>query len=295
MSRQREMHMGLNVIVNHKSADRRPRRMTGQMLVLVAAILIGAAMPAARAQQAMSPPVSPAMPPPALPSQNIEILATPYVWLPWVSSTVRPSNTAIPSASSTTDPGTLYNQLTWVPFTGSAEFRDGPYGVLLDYMHTPLKTGANTRNILFSGATAGLTEDIGTAMFLYRPFIQPDQYIDVGLGVRAWGVAGSINLNGGLLPAFNASSGLSWADPMIGVRYHRDLGNGFGATAYGDIGGFGAGAHIDWQLVGTIDYTLNSWIELHGGFRSLNFNYSGPRADFNANMYGPILSATFRF
>jgi len=68
-----------------------------------------------------------------------------------------------------------------------------------------------------------------------------------------------------LLPSFNAATGLSWADPLIGVRYHRDLGNGFSATASGDIGGFGAGAHLDWQLLDTIDYALNSWIELHGG------------------------------
>jgi len=288
------MHTGLNVIVNHKSADRRSHRTTGRMLLLLAVMLVGP-IHAARAQQAMSPPASPVMPPPTLPWQGIEILATPYVWLPWVSSTVRPSNTLLPSASSTTDPGTLYDHLTWIPFTGTAEFRDGPYGVLLDYMHIPLKTGVNTRNILFSGATTGLTEDEGTAMFMYRPFVQPDQYIDVGLGVRAWGISGNITLNEGLLPAFNASSGLSWADPIIGVRYHHDLGNGFSATASGDIGGFGAGAHIDWQLIGTIDYALNSWVELHGGFRSLNFNYGAARADFNANMYGPILSATFRF
>ena len=37
-----------------------------------------------------------------------------------------------------------------------------------------------------------------------------------------------------------------------------ELGNGFGLTAYGDVGGFGLGAHVDWQVIGTIDYALNS-------------------------------------
>jgi len=265
------------------------------MLLLLAAVFGGSVLQAADAQQAIIPPAPPAAAPPARSWPDIEVLATPYIWLPWVSSTVRPSNTALPSASSTTDPGTLFTHLTWVPFTGSVEFRTGPYGVLLDYQHVPLKTGVGTGGILFSGATAGLTEDIGTAMFLYRPFVQPDQYIDVGLGVRAWGFDGAITLNEGLLPAFNAANGLSWADPIFGARYHRELGNGFSATAYGDVGGFGAGAHIDWQLVGTIGYTLNSWVELHGGFRSMNFNYGGARANFSVNQYGPILSATFRF
>lgn len=280
------------------------------ILLLFAGVVIDAALQPAAAQQLVAPlappppavtplaPPPPIAPPTLLPPmawQDIEVRATPYIWLPWVSSTVRPSNTAIPSASSFTSPGPIYDHLTWIPFLGSVEFRDGPYGVALDYIHLPLKTGVNTRNIFFSGATSGLTVDEGTAMFLYRPFVEPDQYVDVGLGVRAWGIAGSITLNQGLLPAFDASDGLSWADPVIGVRYHRDLGNGFSATAYGDVGGFGAGAHIDWQLLGTIDYAVNSWIELHGGFRSLNFNYGAARADFSANIYGPILSATFRF
>jgi len=60
-----------------------------------------------------------------------------------------------------------------------------------------------------------------------------------------------------LSPA-TASNGGSWADPLLAARYHRDLGNGYSATVYGDIGGFGIGAHLDWQLVGTTDYALNS-------------------------------------
>lgn len=261
---------------------------------LVAAVLMGALLRPAVAQVVNVPPADAPFLLVPIQWQEIDVLATPYVWFPWISSTVRPNDRRIPSSSSTTDPGALYGHVTWVPFTGAIEFRDASYGLLLDYLHIPLKTGVNTRDIFFSGATAGLTVDIGTAMFLYRPLAQPDQYVDIGFGVRGWGIAGNITLNEGLLPAFNASRGLSWADPLIGARYHRDLGNGFGATAYGDVGGFGAGAHIDWQLVGTIDYAVNSAFELHGGIRSLNFNYGGARAEFNANIYGPILSATFR-
>jgi hypothetical protein len=201
----------------------------------------------------------------------------------------------IPSASSTVDFGTLADHLSWVPFMGGAEFREGPYGVLLDYVHAPLRAGISTKNIVFNGGTGGLVIDTGTAMFLYRPIVQPDQSVDVGIGVRAWGLSGGITLNEGLAPSFAVTRGNAWADPLIGVRYHRDLGSGFGATAYGDVGGFGDGAHIDWQLLGTLDYAANSWIDLHAGFRSLNFNYSLPNAGLNVNMYGPILAATFRF
>jgi hypothetical protein len=220
---------------------------------------------------------------------------TPYLWLPWTSTDIHPSNTRIPSASGTVDPGQLISHLTWVPFMGEVEFRNGPFGIVLDYLHAPLKAGVTTRNILFSGGGAGLGLDTGTSMFLYRAVTGPDQYLDVGIGVRAWGIEGGITLNEGLLPSFSVTNGDSWADPLIGVRYHRDLGNGFGATAYGDVGGFGLGGHIDWQLIATIDYSVNSWIDAHAGFRSLNVNYGLARAGLNLNMYGPILAATLHF
>lgn len=234
--------------------------------------------------------------PPAPVGQGVEVLATPYLWMPWTSVGVNPSNPRIPSSSGTVGFDKIIDgHLEWVPFMGAVEFRNGPYGVFLDYIHVPVGAGVSTRNILFSGANAGLTLDTGTAMFLYRPIAAPDQYVDVGIGVRAWGIEGGLTLNEGLLPSFTVTRGSAWADPLIAVRYHRDLGNGFGATAYGDVGGFGVGAHIDWQLIGTIDYSANSWIDLHAGFRSLNFNYSLPNAGLNMNMNGPILAATFHF
>jgi hypothetical protein len=44
------------------------------------------------------------------------------------------------------------------------------------------------------------------------------------------------------------------SEPAVRVQhlsnsYHYDFGNGFGLTAYGDVGGFGVGAHVDWQLI----------------------------------------------
>jgi hypothetical protein len=110
-------------------------------------------------------------------------------------------------------------------------------------------------------------------------------------------------LNPGLLPGQSVNRGTSWADPLIGGRYHIDLPsgflpNGFGLSAYGDVGGFGVGAHSDWQLIGTIDYTPTSWVDLHLGYRSLNFDYTAPgghNLGFDVHMKGPILAATFKF
>ena len=115
--------------------------------------------------------------------------------------------------------------------------------------------------------------------------------------LRAWGFSSSISLNPGLLTGVSVNPSGGWTDPLIGARYHRALGNGFALTAYGDVGGFGVGAHTDWQVLGTVDYTLSPSWNLHLGYRSLNFNITGSegRFGFNVHMRGPILAGTFRF
>lgn len=262
-------------------------RSIGLPKLLLAAVLGVLGLHDARGQTP-SPPSEP-------PTKRIEVLATPYLWLPWTSISVHPSNSRIQSASNTIDPGQLISHLTWVPFMGEIEFRYGPYGVIADYIHAPLKAGVSAKGVLFNDATGGLGIDTGSAMFLYRVMADPIQHIDVGAGVRAWGLGGNIALNQRLLQSAVVSNGLSWADPMLAARYHRDLGNSFGATAYADVGGFGAGANVDWQIIALIDYTVASWLDLHAGFRTLNFDYDGPRANFNVHMYGPILSGTIHF
>ena len=278
----------------------------GLVRFLAALALIGVGICPVRAQYMVSQPALPsaqlvqplvASPPPTSGLPDLQVLVTPYAWMPWVGVGINPSNSRLPRESGTVDFGQILDHMTWVPFMGAIEFRDGPIGGLFDYVHAPLKAGVTTKDILFGSGQAGLDINIGTAMFFYRALVAPNQYLDAGLGVRAWGLAGDISLSGKRmrLPNFTVASGEAWADPLIGARYHVDLGNGYGATAYGDVGGFGLGAHIDWQLMGTVDYSCEPWIDLHAGFRTLNFNYSATRSGLNVNLYGPIIAATFRF
>jgi hypothetical protein len=233
-------------------------------------------------------------------STGIEVLVTPYLWMPWVSANVHPSIArlpGLPSTSGTVDAGTVISHLTWVPFMGEAEFRSGSYGIITDYIHAPFKAGIDTPNLTFGGSNEGLTLNIGTGMFMYRLFSDPNQYLDIGAGLRAWGIGGDLSLNQRLLPVplapVSVSKGGAWVDALAGGRYHAELGNGFGATAYGDIGG--GGASLDWQAIATLDYQVQPGFDVHAGFRTMNFNQSGSLSSFNVHMYGPILAATFHF
>jgi hypothetical protein len=230
-------------------------------------------------------------------SDGYQFFVTPYLWLASVHATTMTPLARRPEVNSNVSTIDLLSHLEGAPFMGSFEARYGNLGFLADAIHLPVSTKITTRDILFQGGNAALKADTGTGIALYRFFQDPVQFADGGLGFRAWGFAANLSLNPGLLQGVAVNRAGSWTDPLIGGRYHRELGNGWGLTAYGDVGGFGVGAHTDWQVMGTVDYSLSTSWNLHLGYRSLNFNITGSdgRFGFDVHMRGPIIAGTFRF
>jgi hypothetical protein len=222
---------------------------------------------------------------------------TPYLWLASVHSMTQTPFALAPEVNSSVSAVQVLSKLEGVPVMGSFEARYGSLGFLGDVIHLPVSTNITTRNIFFEGGTATMRANTGTGIALYRWLEDPVQFADAGLGFRTWGFDMNLSLNPGQLPAAAVDRSAGWTDPLIGGRYHRELGNGLSLTAYGDLGGFGVAAHFDWQVVGTIDYTLNPSWDLHLGYRSLNFDITGSqgRFGFNVHLRGPIIAGTFRF
>ena len=259
---------------------------TRKLILAILATLAGIAggLHAACAQDATGP-------------YGMQFFVTPYLWLAGIDATTKTPLQRLPEVNSSVGPFQLLGHLDGAPFMGSFEVRQGPLGFLGDVLHVPVSTSITTRNVLFQGGNAALKTNMGTGLVLYRLLDQPAQFADLGLGFRAWSFSADLSLNPGLLAGQSVNCSSGWGDPLIGGRYHYDLGNGFGLTAYGDIGGFGVGAHADWQAIGTIDYALNPSWNLQLGYRSLNFDYqaSGSNLGFNVHMRGPIIAGTFRF
>ena len=267
----------------HPAGNRRGRISSMLLRVAAAIALIGTGIQSAGAQEASG-------------QQGWQFLVTPYLWVSSVTVTTKLPRPDVPDLTAHVDFNELLTHMSWVPFMGSVEARNGPFGVFVDYLHAPIRAGITTRNDLFNSGTATVSLDIATVDFLYRVVDRPEQHLDAGVGVRPWGITSTLSLNAGRLPATKFSQGASWADPLLVARYHYEIGSGFGLTAYGDLGGFGLAAHTDWQVVGTVDYAIESWIDVHVGYRSLNVNYSsGDGRGFNTDMKGPLIAATFRF
>src|SRR5215813_14650136 len=270
----------------NRRIPRQPSRFARSALAafVVSVVVIGPGARPASAQDVTTP-------------SGYQFFVTPYLWLASVHATTQTPLERAPEVNSNVGVFQLLSHLDGAPFMGSAEARYGQFGFLVDAIHLPVSTNITTHDVFCQGGNAALRVNTGTGIALYRVLEDPLQFADAGLGFRAWGFSSRVALNPGLLPGVSVNPGGGWTDPLIGARYHRDLGNGFGLTAYGDFGGFGVGAHTDWQVMGTVDYSLNPSWNLHLGYRSLNFNITGSegRFGFDVHLRGPIIAGTFRF
>jgi hypothetical protein len=96
------------------------------------------------------------------------------------------------------------------------------------------------------------------------------------------------------------SGTLDWVDPFVGLRVRHELGRGSELQFLGDIGGFGVGSDLTWQLFA--GYGFDFWqSSLHGviGYRALAVDYTN---DSNANrnnldlvLHGPVVGLSFRW
>jgi hypothetical protein len=90
-----------------------------------------------------------------------------------------------------------------------------------------------------------------------------------------------------------------WVDPIVGVIASTDVGANGSATLRADIGGFGVGAELAWQLVGALAYRVIPGLSVVAAYRHLDMDYdSGNGADrfrFDAAMSGPAFGITFQW
>jgi hypothetical protein len=67
----------------------------------------------------------------------------------------------------------------------------------------------------------------------------------------------------------------------------------------GDVGGFGVGSELTWNLVGNFLYQVSRTVYLSVGYRALDMDYEqgsgASRFKFDMLLHGPVLGAVFRF
>jgi hypothetical protein len=116
------------------------------------------------------------------------------------------------------------------------------------------------------------------------------RYVDISSEARSAGPLGN---------TFVFRAGDDWVDPLVGVIGSTVFGEKASAALRADVGGFGVGADLTWQVVGSFSYQVTPSLALVAAYRHLDIDYdagSGSnRFRFDAAMSGPALGVTFHW
>ena len=84
-------------------------------------------------------------------------------------------------------------------------------------------------------------------------------------------------------------------DPIVGVRGQHALSDHWILAGRGDIGGFGAGSELSWQLEAYVLFRLSTVVDLGLGYRYLDILYEEDGGEIELAFRGPVLGAGIRF
>ena len=237
---------------------------------------------------------------------------TPYIWLPEVQGqiTVRDQ-----TANLDVDFGDVFDLLgagDLFAAGGHAEVRYDRFSFFLDAFGGTVRPSTNVT--VGRGVPRTVTADVVTnwAFFEFGPTYRVLQWpmdqpgrpitIDALVGGRLMYFYDSVTLNGsgGVFNRY-ANSSSTWVDPFVGGRFDVPVWGDLDVVFRGDIGGFGAGSQLAWNVIGGFQYILpwepgGARTSLVAVYKSLSFDYeSGNDVKASLDFRGPAFGLTFGF
>ena len=217
---------------------------------------------------------------------------SPYLWTPGISSSVGTRFGTLDADASIGD------VLSATQFAAMSMFeaRKGNWGLMADFLYSDLSERNDTPfGVLFSRARIDTELTMLTGYAAYRFYEDVRVAFDAMGGVRATWLNVGVSLSPGALPGQTFSTGEGWADPLLGVRARIAFNERWFATALADVGGFGAGSDLTWQVLASFGYQFNERWAVQGGWRQLSIKKEVDGRDVKLTLGGPFLGVTLRF
>jgi hypothetical protein len=227
--------------------------------------------------------------------KNWNFLTEVYIMMPYMDGELGiGNNLKLPVEA---DPGDIFSKLKMAAmFYFEANTKKWAFTSDLVYMN--LKQDVTSGVILFSGEV-NAKQFIWEAAGLYRltPFLEAGaggrlNYLQTGVDVRVNAFpAGTEEVAG--------EKSKTWYDPVLIARLTGDIKDKWLFQFRGDVGGFGIGSDLTWQLQGYAGYRFTKLFQLSAGYRilSTDFNSGEDREQFifDVNEFGPVIRFGFNF
>jgi len=168
---------------------------------------------------------------------------------------------------------------------GIAVARKGNWGFGSDLIWMALGTTVRNTNV-----------DVNQGAFAFYGLRQLGPAADVTFGLRVNTLQNTLKFKG---PDLTVSQDQTWVDPIVGVTLGHPAGHRVQLRLYTEVGGFGVGSDVTWQVFPTLSLRLTDKASLEFGYRWLDIDYdTGERNEqFRYDMLtqGPVVGFGFRF
>ncbi len=208
-----------------------------------------------------------------------EYRVTPYAWIPSFDAEM-----AIGDESGDGSGPSFWELLEFAVLI-NGEARRGDWALIGEYNYLALSDDAEalggrlSADILFDGHMAG-------AAVAYRFHHDERASAEVFGGARAWWIDAEIDLQ----RISNPSVSRNWVDPIIGMRGSYALTDRVALSGLADIGGFGVGSDLQWELIGRVGYEFTDHIGAALGYRHLALDFADDKLVLDAEISGPFLA-----
>jgi hypothetical protein len=178
------------------------------------------------------------------------------------------------------------------------EAHNNKWAVTSDLIFMNLKQDIDPSEFWDNG-TAGAKQLVWEPAGLYR--LLP--FLEIGAGGRLNNLQTSIDGRRNAFPAgtyeVSESASKTWFDPILITRLTADIKEKWLFRFRGDIGGFGVGSDLTWQLQAYVGYRFTKLFQLTAGYRYLSTDYDkgtdAERFVYNVDTFGPEISFGFNF
>ncbi len=214
------------------------------------------------------------------PASTWQYEITPYFWGAGMKGDVQGG--ALPKISIDVGISEILDVLDF-GLMGAFEARKGRWGLLFDLVYMDLSAGgvASRTGPGPIGATAtvnanfGMKETVFSAAVAYRT-ADGASPVDVIGGLRYIKLEVDADIHGSFFAQTGTvvrSADQDWVDPYVGARIKHAVNDRWSLTGYGDIGGFGLGSDISWQLSAGASYDFTKSTSGIFGYRIFYADY----------------------
>ena len=222
-------------------------------------------------------------------------LTEPYVMFPYLAGETGIGNELLVPVDA--GPGDIFNNLKMAAML-YLEARTDKWAITSDLVYMNLNQEV-TPGILLHSGTVGVKQLVWEVAGLYRVF----PFLEVGAGGRLNNLQADIDVRRNVFPAgteeYYATASDTWFDPILITRLSTDIKDHWLFQFRGDVGGFGLGSDLTWQLQAYAGYRFTEVFQLTAGYRILSTDYQ-KGADSNLFVFhmkesGPVIRFGINF